>query len=97
MDDKSFELITAMYSEMQKGFKRLDDEMKQGFARNEAQIRKTDARIEHEVMPKMEVLFDAVKANGDRIDRVEKKVDRLTERVDSQEFDIRLIKSQKAK
>ena len=99
MNEKTFELMTAMYSEMQKGFNQMNERfegLEEQVESNAASIRKIDMRIENEVMPKIDMLFDAVNMNGERIQRVEDKVDRLTDRVDSQEFDIRLIKTQRA-
>ena len=140
MDDKTFELMTAMYSEMQKGFKQIDkrfedidqrfleidkrfeqiderfeeidrrfeqiderfDKMDERFDRLEKRvegcescIRKMDARIEYKLFPKIEALFDATCSNGERLMLTEKNVKALTERVDSHEFDIQLLKERK--
>ena len=68
INSQLFEFMAKTYNEMQEGFKGV---------KNEAQ--KTNAKIEHEIMPKIDALFDGYKQNSDKLDRIEKEVSRHEE------------------
>jgi hypothetical protein len=74
-NEQLFEFMTKMYNEMQEGFEQLGNE-----------IRKTNTKIDHEVMPKIDLLFDVHKQNSEKLDRIEKEVSR------HEEFILRRIK-----
>ena len=72
-----FELMTKMYSEMQVGFKEVRSEVNEvrsevNEVRNE--VKKTNTKIDHEVMPKIDALFDGYKQNSNKLDRIEEEV-----------------------
>ncbi len=61
MEEKTFELIEKMYSEFSKKFEDIDKRFKsmdKRFDRLEEEVRKTNTMIEHDIMPKITVLFD---------------------------------------
>lgn len=77
MDDKKdanitneqlFEFMTKIYNEMQEGFEEVKNETK-----------KTNFKIEHEIMPKIDALFDGYKQNSDKLDRIEEEVSKREE------------------
>ena len=43
------------------------------------EIRKTNAKIDHEVIPKITTLFDGYKQNSDKLDRIEREVSKHEE------------------
>ena len=67
-NEQLFEFMTKMYSEMQEGFEEVKNE-----------IKKTNAKIDHEVIPKIDVLFDGHKQNTDKLDRIENEVSKHEE------------------
>ena len=78
-NDKVFDLIEKMYSEMQKGFLKVNERLENvenetGLIRNETgslrnEVLKTNMKIENDIIPKIQVLFDANTQNQDRYDR----------------------------
>ena len=82
--DKTFELIEKMYSDFGKRFdvieKRFDmiekkfDVLEIRFDVLENEVKKTNTTIEHEVMPKIEVLFDGQIQNNQQLERIENAV-----------------------
>ncbi len=80
-DDKIFELMTQMYSEMQGTFTRVRGEMQSGFAtindrldNVENEVKKTNLVIENVIEPKIEALFDGYKQNSEKLTRIETEV-----------------------
>ncbi len=74
-NEQLFEFMTKMYGEMQEGFGQLNlriDNM-------EGEIKKTNAKMDHEVMSKLDALFDGYKQNADKLDRIEKEVSKHEE------------------
>jgi len=74
-NDQLFEFMTKMYNEMQGGFKQVNSKI--DGVENEA--KKTNTKIEHEIMPKLEVLFDGYKQNSDKLDRIQEEVSKHEE------------------
>lgn len=74
-NEQLFEFMTKMYYEIQEGFKQVNSRI--DGVENEA--KKTNAKIEHEVMPKLDVLFDGYKQNSDKLDRIEVEVSKHEE------------------
>ena len=74
-NEQLFEFMTKMYGEMQEGFGQLNSRMDN----MEGEIKKTNAKIDHEVIPKIDVLFDGHKQNADKLDRIEKEVSKYEE------------------
>ena len=67
-NEKLFEFMTQMYSEMKEGFSRLDSEMKE--------VKKTLLHIEHDHGKKLEVIFDGLTQHTDRFNRIEERLDK---------------------
>ena len=74
-NEQLFEFMTKIYGEMQEGFKEVRNEIKE--VRGE--VKKTNAKIDYEVMPKIDALFDGYKQNSDKLDRIEEEVSRHEE------------------
>ncbi|MDD2504592.1 MAG: hypothetical protein PHG58_12235 [Clostridia bacterium] len=74
-EEKIFEFMTKMYSDMQEGFVKVNDKF--GSLENEVQsIKKTVLNIEQDHGKKLQVLFDDYKQTTDQLERIEKEVTR---------------------
>ncbi|AKL93644.1 hypothetical protein CACET_c01260 [Clostridium aceticum] len=62
---------------------------------NSQRLTKLETKVENEVVTKINSLFDGYIQNTETINRVEDKVDHLTEKVEKQELEIRVIKGGK--
>lgn len=58
----------------------------------EGRLTKIETKVENEVINKINVLFDGYVQNTEIIKRVEEKIDGLTDQVEKQELEIRVIK-----
>lgn len=73
MEDKTLEILTKMYSEMTEQFKQMNDKL-------DKKADKTDiVRLENELKPKVEVLFNGNKQHTDILERIENKVSQQEE------------------
>ncbi len=77
-NNKSFELMTKIYSDMQEGFKNVNKEFKKVHNRLD-NLERTVIRIENDHGRKFEALFDGYTQNSKKLDRIEKEVTRHEE------------------
>jgi len=82
MDDKVFNLLEKMYSEMQ--------EMKATMATKQDIV-----RIESKIDDNHKALYDEYKQSIEGITEVRGKLDKLTDRVENQEIKLQVLKSVK--
>ncbi|WP_298841045.1 hypothetical protein [Clostridium sp.] len=79
-DDKMFEFMTKMYSEMQDGFKDIKTEVKENTKRLDAienDVKKLGVRIDRKLIPTSDALLDGYKGNSEHITIIDDKIDRL--------------------
>jgi len=79
-ENKVFEFMTKMYSEMQEGFKDIKKELNdhtERFENIENDIKKLGAKIDGKLIPISEALLDGYKDNAEHITIIDDKVDRL--------------------
>jgi len=74
-DDKTFELLTKMYSEFSKKLESIETDVS-SLKKSVANI---EMCIEHEIKPKIEVLFDGHTQHTEQLNRIEKEVSRHEE------------------
>lgn len=73
MEDKTFELLTKMYSEFTEFRKEINLKL-------DKKADKSDiARLENEHGQKLQALFDGYKQNAEKLDRIEKEVSKQEE------------------
>ena len=113
MEDKTFELLTKMYSEFSKRFdgvdKRLDgvDNRLDGVDKRldgvdnrldgvESRLTKLEMVIENDIRKDISALYDGYQKNYEKLTVIERKVDDLSDRVDKQEVEIKVIKGGKS-
>lgn len=68
MEDKSFKLLTKMYSEMTEQFKEINRKL------DEKADKSDIIRLENELNPKVQALFDGYKQHSDILERIENEV-----------------------
>jgi tetrahydromethanopterin S-methyltransferase subunit G len=67
--------IDGVENEMQGGFKQVNSRIED----IENEVKKTNTKIEHEIMPKVDALFDGYKQNSDKLDRIQEEVSKHEE------------------
>ena len=78
-NEQLFEFMTKMYSDLNGEIDNMNKEMQEGFKEVKNEIKKTNTKIDHEVMPKIDALFDGHKQNSDKLDRIEEEVSKHEE------------------
>ena len=85
-NEQLFEFMTKMYGDlngkidgMGREVQGMKAEMQEGFKEVKSEIKKINTKIDHEVMPKIDALFDGHKQNADKLDRIEKEVSKHEE------------------
>lgn len=67
-------------------------DLKSEVKENCKRLTKLEAKVENEMIDKINVLFDGYTQSTEISKRIERKVDHLTDKVEKQELDIRVIK-----
>jgi uncharacterized phage infection (PIP) family protein YhgE len=99
MDEKIFELLEQMYSEMQNGFKDVRTEFRSEFKSVRSEIKdlrielKQDiARLENKMDNNHKALYDGYIQNSEDITEIKDNLEKLTDRVENQEIKLQVIK-----
>ena len=77
-NEKLFEFMTKMYSEMQEGFNKVNTELSEVKTRLTS-VENIVTRIEHDHGQKLQALFDGYKQHTDQLERIEKEVSKHDE------------------
>lgn len=85
MDDKMFELISKMYSEMQEGFKAVNERL--------GKLEAGQIRLEDKSENNSKALFDGYKQSYEKLTDIEKKLEDVSAKVEKQDVEIRVIKN----
>lgn len=94
-EDKTFELMTKMYSEFSNKFETL--EKGQGELKDDVKGLKKDVlRIETKLYDDSKALFDGYKQNYEKLLDVENKVDIMSSKLEKHDNEIKVIKGGKA-
>lgn len=88
MEDKTFELLTKMYSE----FTDFRKDITQKVQENSNHI----LRLENELKNDIKSLYDGYHLTHEKLETIERKVDDVSVKVDTQEVEIKVIKGGKA-
>ncbi len=92
MEDKTFELLTKMYSEFSKRFDGVDKQL-DGV---DGRLAKLEMVVENDIKKDLSALYDGYQRNYEKLTVLEQKVDSLSDRVDKQEVEIKVIKGGKS-
>lgn len=79
MDDKTFELIEKMYSEMTEQFNKINSKL------DEKADKKDIIRFENDLKPKVETALEGYTVVYEKLNTLESKVDNINSKVDKQE------------
>jgi len=89
MEDKVFELLEKMYEEMQ-----------EGFIKNDKKITDLEKKMEHKfidlenkVEQNITVLHDGYKQTYEKLTSIENKIENLSNKVEKQDVEIRVVKN----
>jgi tetrahydromethanopterin S-methyltransferase subunit G len=86
MEDKTFELLTRMYSEINEQLNQINKKL-------DAKADKSDiVRMENELQPKVEIALEGYQAVSEKLTTLENKIDNLTSKVESQDVLITVLK-----
>lgn len=85
MDDKIFELLTKMYSEMKEGFKAVDERL--------GKLEAGQIRLEDKLENNSKALFDGYKQTYEKIADLDNNIKELSNRIEKQDVEIRVIKN----
>ncbi len=80
MEDKVFDLMEKMYAEMKQQFELVNKKFELVNKKLDEKADKTDiVKLENDLVPKIEALFDGYKQNTEKLDRIEKEVSKQEE------------------
>lgn len=85
--DKLFGLMEKMYVEMQKGFKEVNEKIKKNT--------ETIVSLENELKDTKKTLYDGYIKNAEGINRIEAKLEELSDKVDKHDIKIQVIEGSK--
>lgn len=80
MEDKIFDLIEKMYSDLKSEIKTVGNQV---------------AKIENDLKPKVETALEGYTVVYEKLNILESKIDNINSKVEKQEFEIRVIKGGK--
>lgn len=92
MEDRTFELLEKIYSELLQFKQETNDRFDNNDKRFDSMDNRFDSienriiRIENEHGQKLNVLLDGYKQNAENINEINHKLDKLTDRVENQEI-----------
>ncbi len=96
MDNKIFDLLEKVYIDLQET-KSDVKEIKQEQIKTNARLSRLEIKVEHEISNKIDALFEFRDEAMQRFDRIEGKIDDLSEKVDKHEIKIQVIEGGKKK
>ena len=96
MEDKMFELMTKMYSDITSRLDKMDDKISSIDKKLDSKADKTDiVHIENKLDNNSKALFDGYNQVYDKVVAVENAVNDLSSKVEKQEVEIKVIKGGK--
>lgn len=98
--DDTFELLTTMYADFTSQFKELGSyvsELKVKVSKLEGTVSKIELKLENQVDKKLGILLEGQDETNQRLDRVERKVDNLSLKVEKHDLEILALKSANSK
>lgn len=96
MEEKIFDLLEKVYIELQ-GAKIHIERVEQEQAVTNSRLSKLEVKIEHDISHKVDALYEFRDDAVNRLDRIEKKVDEISEKVDKHDIKIQVIEGGKKK
>lgn len=94
MEDKSFELLTKMYSEFSEFRKDITDKVEN----NTREIRTVGnqvTKLENELKTDVKALYDGYKQTYEKLQVLETKVDIISQKIEKQDVELKVLKGGK--
>jgi uncharacterized heparinase superfamily protein len=91
MDDKVFELIEKMYSDLSSKMDNMNSEMQEGFK----EVKQDIVRLEDKMDTNHKVLHDGYKQTYEKLTDVDKKLDRQEEILKGHDLQIKVMRKAK--
>lgn len=94
-DDKVFDLLTKMYGDINNKFDKINnrfDKMDNRFDNLETEVKKIGAKIDGEIIPKQQALFDGYAANTEKLSELTEGLEDL--KIDVNNISIKTLKSE---
>ena len=95
MEDKTFDLVTELFSEMKNMDKRLSLQMKEMQIDLKKEIDKVSLKIENDLEPKIDSLFDGYKQTYEMCKENNQKIDIVIGELTKQEVEIKVLQGGK--
>lgn len=89
MEDKIFEFMEKMYSDLSKRLDGIDGKLDKKSDKNDI------VRMENDLQPKVETALEGYKLVYEKLEGIENKIDQLSSRIEKQEVEVRVIKGGK--
>lgn len=103
MEDKVFDLLEKVYIDLQetkkdvKDIKQVQIETSVRLDKVDARLAKVEIKVEHDIPKKLDGLFEFRDEALKRFDRIEKKLDDISEKVDKHDIRIQVVEGGKNK
>lgn len=91
MEDKAFELLTKMYGEFSEFRKDITEKVESN-TKEIKNIGNQVTRLENELKGDIRTLFDGYKQTYEKLDTLESKIDSMSQKIEKQDVEIRVIK-----
>lgn len=96
MEDKIFDLLEKVYIEVQETKKDVKD-IKVRQDKMDERLSRLEIKVEHDISKKLDALFDFRDEALKRFDKIDNKLDELSEKVDRHDIRIQVIEGGKGK
>ena len=90
MEDKTFELVSKMYSDITQRLDGIDSRLG-NLEEGQKGLVNDIIRLENKLDNNSKALFDGYTQNNDRLDRIDEKLEDLSEKIDSHDIKIQVI------
>lgn len=91
MEDKTFELLTKMYTEFSERFDRVDNRLD----KVEKRLGKLDLTIENDIRPDIKATLDGYHDMSERLTRIEDKIGDQSAKIENHDVEITVLKAVK--
>lgn len=94
MEDRTFDLMSKMYTEMNSRFGEMNSRFNELNKKLDKKVDKDDiVRIEDKLENKTKALFDGYTQTYEKLTDIEKKLEYISNKVEKQDIEIRIIKN----
>lgn len=94
MEDKTFELLTEMYSQFSKKFDDVGKDVKE-LKTDMTELKNDVTRIEDKMDTNSKALFDGYKLTYEKLHTLETKVDDMSQKLEKQDVELKVLKGGK--